>query len=478
MKNNRVVLLNPPMDFDVALGKAKNVGRYTAMIPHGLASIAAVLRDSGIECAIIDAYAESLAIEEMVNRISDYDAAIVGISAVTPVIPIVHAIAKRIKERKGSTQIVLGGPHPSILPDEILADRNIDYIVRGEGEETFLELVRLLSFGGGVNNLNGISYRRNGEIVHNKPAGYISDLDALPSPAYDLLPMHLYTSPPQWSVASPSYQLIASRGCPFNCGFCCVGMGKQVRYKGAQRVCEEIEYLIEHHNCKQIVFVDTTFPFNPRHSEEVCNEIIRRKLNKKIVWFTSTRVDIVNQKMLDLMREAGCRLMTFGVESGNQNILDSIRKGISLEQVRNAVKMAKKAKIEVTASYVLGLPGENRQTILNTIKFAKQLDTLYAQFNIIVPYPGTDVYKYAEEKGLLRNKDWNNYVSLTAMTDLDPPFITPGLTREELLSLQKLAYNSFYFRPLTMIRHLKKAVFNMEFKKYFTLAKVLFKTFK
>lgn len=474
----KVILLNPPMDFEAALGKVKNIRKYTVMIPHGLGSIASFLRSNNIGVKIVDAYAEDLSIGEIVDRVIDYSPDAIGVSVVTPVIQVVEEIAKRIKEVNETIPIVLGGTHPSILPDEILSNPNIDFAIRGEGEYAFLNLLRCIDNQGDFSVIKGISYRNNGRIIHNPMPAYINNLDLLPLPAYDLLPMHLYTAPPQWSIALPSYQMIGSRGCPYSCGFCYVGLGKEVRYKSAQYICKEIEYLINNYGCKQVVFVDTTFPLNKKHADEVCSEIIRRKINKKIVWFTSTRVDIVNQEMLNLMAEAGCRLITFGVESGNQRILDFIKKKITLEQVVKAVKMAHKAKIDITASYILGLPGETFESMLNTIKFSKKLNTLYAQFNIIVPYPGTDVFNYAVEHGLLRNKDWSNYVSLTSMTNLDPPFIPQGLTKEELLYLQRKAYNNYYLRPNIIIKHLRKFIVNREFKKYFLLAKFLFDTFK
>ncbi|MDD5136302.1 MAG: radical SAM protein [Candidatus Omnitrophica bacterium] len=474
----KIVLLNPPMSFEAALGKAKDIGKYTVMIPHGLASMAAVLRENNIRCNVMDAYAENLSIKEIVARISEHKPSIVGISAVTPVINIVHSIASEIKKNNPSVRIVLGGPHPSILPGEVLNDPNVDFVITGEGEYAFLDLARALDKNSDVGSIPGVSYRKSGSTIHNKPATYIKDLDALPPPAYDMLPMDLYTTPPQWSLASPSYQLIATRGCPYACGFCRVGLGEEVRYKSAGRVCDEIEYLIEHHDCKQIVFVDTTFPFNLKHAEQVCNEMISRGLNKKIVWFTSTRVDIVNQHMLDLMYKAGCRLVTFGIESGNQHILDSINKRITLKQAEKAVAMAHKAKINVTASYILGLPGEDRRSILNTIRFAKRLNTLYAQFNIIVPYPGTKVFDYAVRNNLLRHRNWDSYVSLTSLTDLEPPFVAEGLDKEELLGLQRKAYNNYYLSPRLIMKHLKKVIVNREFKKYFTLTRILFDTFK
>ena len=478
MNKMKVLLLNPPMDFEAALGKADKIAKYTVMIPQGLASIAAVLERNAVECLITDAYAENLTLDVITDRIIDYNPDVLGLSCVTPVVPIVHEVIKRIKDRKPSIIVVLGGPHPSILPDEELDDTNVDYIVKGEGEFIFLNLLNELKGGRNFSRVDGLSYRENGKKIHNKTAENIDNLELLPQPAYHLLPMHLYSTPPQWSLASPSFQLLASRGCVYQCGFCYVGMGKRMRYKNPKTICDEIEYLIKNYGCRQIVFVDTIFPISDKHANEVCKEIINRQLNKKIVWFTSTRVDVVNQDMLNLMHRAGCRLVTFGVESGNQEILDCIKKHITLEQTVKAVKMAHKAKIDVTASYVLGLPGETIQTVLDTIKFAKKLNTLYAQFNIIVPYPGTEVYEYAVKNGLLRNRNWSNYVSLVSMTELDPPFIAPGMTKEELLDIQKRAYRGYYLRPVIIFKHIRKMLANREFAKYFSMFDVLLRMFK
>lgn len=473
----RTVLINPPMNFDVALGRARSIKDYTVMIPHGLASIASFLRSHHIDVMIIDAYSHNLSIDQIVESALKYNPAVVGISSVTTVMPIANEIARRIKARNRSITTVAGGPHPTILPDETLSNIDIDFVVRGEGEITMLELLNKIEERD-FSSVKGISYRDNGKVAHNPDREYIRNLDDLPMPAYDLLPMQLYGAPPQWSLAAPSYQLVASRGCPYSCGFCFVGMGKQIRYKSASNACDEIDHLIKKYNCKQIVFVDSTFPFNRKHAEQICGEIINRGLNKKIVWFTSTRVDIVDQDMLNLMHEAGCRLITYGVESGSQQILDFMNKGITPKQIAMAVKMAHKAKIDITASYILGLPGETRKTITDTIKFAKRLNTLYAQFNIIVPYPGTKVFDYAVENNMLRNRDWNNYVSLASMTDLEPPFIAAGLTKDELLSFQRKAYRDYYFRPLIMLKHMKKIFINLEFKKYYLLAKVLLDTLR
>ncbi|MDI6756532.1 MAG: radical SAM protein [Endomicrobiia bacterium] len=473
-----VLLLNPPMDFDVALGKARGIAKYTVMIPQGLASIAAVLEKNGVSCEILDAYAENLSIDAIVSEVLKRNPAALGITCVTPVMPIVYEIIRQVKKRAPSIITVLGGPHPSVMADHEIRNADIDFIVRGEGEFTFLGLLKCLSADGNFDAVNGISYRKAGAITHNKPAENINDPDLLPQPAYHLLPMHLYTAPPQWSIATPSYQMLASRGCPYQCSFCYVGMGRRVRYKSPRRVCDEIEYLIKNYGCRQIVFADTTFPFNGAHARAVCTEMINRGLNKKVVWFTSTRADIIDADMLALMYKAGCRLITLGVESGNQQILDSIKKNITLKQFGDAVKMAHKAKIGITASYIIGLPGETFQTATDTINFAKKLGTLYAQFNILVPYPGSEIYDRLVGNGKLRNKDWNNYVSLTSMTDLNPPFIPEGMTKEDLLALQRKAYNSYYFRPAILLKHLKRMLFNKEFAKYFSLLRVFVETFK
>lgn len=456
------------MDFGATLGIAAGIAKYTGMIPHGIASMAAVLEKNNRQCQIMDAYAENAGIDEIVDRIINFGTTVLGVSCVTPVMPFVHELIKRIKEKQPSIVTVLGGPHPSILPDEELTDNNLDFIVRGEGEFTLLNLLNELNGGRNFGAIDGLSYKENGKRYHNKPAQNIKNLELLPLPAYHLLPMHLYSTPPQWLIVSPSFQMLTTRGCVYKCGFCYVGLGKVIRYKDPKQVCEEIEYLIANYGCRQICFVDTVFPFGNKHAKEVCGEIISRNLHKKIVWFTSNRVDIINPDMLNLMYKAGCRLMTLGIESGNQEILDFMHKNTTLEQIIKAVKMSHKAGIEVTASYVFGMPGETVQTAVHTIEFAKKLNTLYAQFNLLVPYPGSEVYEYMDKNGLLRNKDWSNYVSLTSLTKLDPPFIPEGMTKEELLSIQLKAYNDYYKRPVMIFKHLKRMLVNREFKKYLT----------
>lgn len=472
----KVILVNPPMDFEVALGKAKGIADYTVMMPMGISYIAATLLKNNIDVKIIDGYAERLSIEEMVEKITKTEPSVVGISCVTPVVPIVHTIARRIKEKDEGIKIVLGGPHPSCLTEEVLADKNIDLVVRGEGEFSLLKVIQGEFNQENLSQIKGISWRKNGQIVHNSDGEFIEELDSLPFPAHRLLPMHLYKAPPQWSIASPAFEVNASRGCPYLCGFCAVGLGRKMRLRSANNICDEIELLVRDYGCRQVVFVDSTFPISTRHADEICDEIIRRNLNKKIVWFTSTRVDIVTLDMLKKMYQAGCRLLTFGIESGNQRLLDNIKKGFTLKQIEKAVSVAKQAKIGITASYIFGLPGETYQTGLETIKFAKELDTLYAQFNLLVPYPGTDVYNYMLSRGNLNSQDWSRYISITSMTDVEPPFIPEGMTKEQLLFLQKSAYRQYYLRPKIVLRHLCRAIFNWDPNKYYQLVKVLLQT--
>ena len=312
----KTVLVNPPMDFAVALGKAQALADYTVMIPVGLAYIAALLEREGLPVAVVDGYAEKLSIAQLTQRVLASGPEVVGISCVTPVAPIVHALAASLKGENPGLKIVLGGPHPSCLAVETLADPNVDVVVRGEGEYAMLELLRSGFKAPQLANIRGISWRGPQGLVHNPDRGFIADLDSLPFPAYHLLPMRRYTAPPQWSLASPAYQVSASRGCPFSCGFCAVGLGRQMRLRGPASICDEIELLIRDYGCRQVVFVDSTFPINPEHADRICDEIIRRGLHKKVVWFTSTRANLVTPGMLRKMRQSGCGLMTFGVESG------------------------------------------------------------------------------------------------------------------------------------------------------------------
>lgn len=472
----KITLLNPPMDFEVSLGKAKAIAKYTALIPMGLAYIASIIR-SRENLQVIDAYAENLSIPQIVDKIMANNSVIVGISCVTPSFPIVCRIAQELKKRNEKLIIVVGGPHPTILPEDSLNEETIDFVVRGEGEATFCELIDMLESKGDLNKINGISFRKNGRVVHTPERSFLKNLDSLPFPAYDLLPVKLYKAPPHWAIKEPVFSLFATRGCPFHCTFCAAELtGKSRRLRSIDNVLSEIKFLVKKYNAKQIMFQDTCFPFERKYAFDFCNEMINSDLSKAVVWTTSTRVDLVDQELLDKMHESGCRVLNFGLESGNQRILDRIRKGFKLEKAYEATKMARKAGIKNFATFMLGLPGDTYESCIDTINLAKKLDLDYAQFYMTVPYPGSAIYAEAIKEGKIKTKDWERYITLVSMTETEPTYIPDDMNASQLRLLQKKAYREFYFRPKLIWKHILNIKTPGDLKRYFDFAKVLLST--
>ncbi|MBU1946373.1 MAG: B12-binding domain-containing radical SAM protein [Nanoarchaeota archaeon] len=454
-KKMKIVLISPPGNIEKTLGKLKKLS--SAMPPMGLAYTAANLIKNSFEVEIVDSFASNLSIEQTIDTIKNKNPDIVGLSVLTPGAPIAHRVAKGIKQYNQDIKIIFGGAHAALLPEETLSDNNVDFVVRAEGEVSIVEIAKALEKGDAFENIKNISYRKSSKIVHNPEGDYILNLDELPFPAWHLLDLNLYGAPPHWDLKSPCFPLMASRGCPYRCTYCSLKtMGKQYRKRSVNNVVDEIEWLVNKFNAKEIMFMDAAFPLDKKWGIEICNELIKRDLHKKIVWLCETRVNHVDLELLKKMREAGCRRVAYGIESGVQELLNNIKKGFKIEQVREAIKMTKQADLEIIAYFMLGLPGETKELSLKTIEFAKELDADFVKFNLAVPYPGTEMYDQAVKEGTLKSMDWELYTSFSAMTGFDPVYTPKGMSKEDLMDIQKLAIRKYYFRPHYIIKHLSK----------------------
>ncbi|MDP3732093.1 MAG: radical SAM protein, partial [Candidatus Omnitrophota bacterium] len=424
----------------------------------GVGYIASFLKSKGIDVKILDAYAEGLNIEAASKIVKEINPDIVGFSVLTPAVPMSLRLAEAIKNNNKNIIIVFGGIHPSLMPDETLQSPYVDFVVRGEGEITFYELVKALRDNpAGVEGVKGVSYRRNGAIQHNPDREYIKDLDSLPHIEWEMFPMDKYRCLPHWKVAEPFYPMITSRGCPARCTFCSLStQGKVNRSRSARNVADELESLVKNKNARQILVLDASFPVSKERAFELLDEIIKRGLHKKLAWTCETRVNFVDYLLMKKMREAGCRKVAFGIESGVQELLDNVKKGFRLDAVRKAVKSAKEAGLEVIAFYMFGLPGETIEMSMKTIDFAIELNTDIATFSLTVPYPGTELYEQAKKEGLLKTIDWEKYSSLGSMTPYEPAYVPKGMTKEELVYIQQRAIKRYYFRPGMILMHIKK----------------------
>ena len=448
----KIVLIHSPINTEKTLGKIKNLN--PSIPPTGLACLAGYLREKGVDVAVMDAYKDNLTADETVEKFFQEGADIAGLSVSTPGAPVAHEIARKIKRRNPKIITIFGGVHPTLMPKETTSDEAVDFVVRGEGELVLTELLQTIKQNGDFKQVRGISYGKGSEYHQNQNKEIIKNLDTLPLPAWDLFDLKKYTPPPHWDLGVPFVSIPILRGCPHRCTFCCLPLGKTPRTLSVNRATEYINHAVNKLGVKAIMF-NPLFP-GGKFGKEFCQKIIEARLNKKFSWLAEIRVDYVDEGLLNLMKEAGCKRVAFGIESGVQSILDGIKKGINLEQVRKAVKLTKKAGIEIIAYFILGLPGETKDLSEQTIRFAKELNPDYVKFNLAVPYPGTEMYDQALKDGLIQSMDWERFTSFSSMTAYEPIYTPKGMVPAELMKLQKTALKEFYMRPSYILKRILK----------------------
>jgi len=439
----KVLLINPPW----VIGENKNLWKSVASSwpSLGLGYIAAVLERNGHQVHYIDCSAGQYTVGDMDKILDEYkDMDFVGITATTPLINNGLAIAALIKKKSHTIKIVFGGVHPSIFPDEVLANENVDYVVQDEGEETMSELV----FGKPLVEILGLCYKYEGKIIKNPMRPLIKDLDSIPPPAYHLMPIEKYY-PAIGSVKRlPAMILFATRGCPGRCTFCYRTFHGIVRKRSARNIIDEIKILQKNYGIREVAFYDDTFTLFKDVVQEFCDIIKNEKID--LTWSCFTRVDYIDEELLKIMKEAGCHLILFGVESADETILRNINKKISLDKVEKAVKAARRVGVETRASFMFGNQGETEETMKKTIDFALRLNPDEAQFNIATPYPGTEMFVWAKENGYIKSFNWNDYSMSNVVFEM------PEVSKERLEEYYHRAHWIFYFRPRIILRRISK----------------------
>ncbi len=426
----------------------------TNQAPLGLAYIAAVLREAGHNVILLDSENLVMTYDDISDLIKKEKPDVVGISSATVNFGNAVRIAGLAKQ-SAEPVVVLGGNHATSLPEEVLGDHpEIDIVVIGEGEITMRELCDAMDSSGKVDydSIQGLAFRKeDGQIIKSPPRPLIMDLDSLPLPARDLLPMKNYNVQIHLSsVRGIKASMISSRGCPGQCAFCAIHltMGRKTRVRSVESVVGEMEHLVYQYKAKYIQFYDDTFTINYQRVLDICNLIIKRKL--KVKWFAHARVNTVDENLLRLMKRAGCAHVSFGIESGNQTILKTIKKGTTLEQARKAVSVCQRAGIKTLTTFMIGNPGETQETVRDTIDFAIELNPDIAVFSILVPLPGTEVYnKY---RGVLfdTSLNWEDYRTLVTSNKL--ALKSKTMTNEVLIRALHTAWKRFYLRPGYILR--------------------------
>lgn len=446
----KVLLVNPPDEFK------------TSVLPLSLASIAAYIinKDKDAEVSVIDALAEGLGFDDLEKRILNSEADIVGVYMVSPLYDKVKRTIEICRKVLPGSFIVAGGPHPSSMPaDTLRGIPQLDICALGEGEITMLEIVNCIRKKSEISLINGIAFRdkKNGEITVTKPRDYIKNLDDLPFPARNLFPLEKYRTHPPYGRKNPYFNVMTSRGCPFQCAFCFRDVFKySFRSRSPKNVCDELELLINKYGAQEIHFYDDDFTLNMERAEEICDEILKRKI--RIRWSCTTRVDLVNDKLLKKMKEAGCWLIAFGVESGNQKILDTINKGITIEKIEVAFALTKKVGINTLAYLMAGLPGETEKTIQETINLAKKIKPDFVSWGTLIVYPGSDFFilmHSGKYPGRVRILDKKDNLAGTFFGKGNLAVFEDNLTFEQLRKAAKKANREFYLRPQYIFQSVK-----------------------
>jgi len=459
----KILLINPPLSMKEQSGGSSLEKVANVTQPLGLAYLAAVLEQEKFEVKIIDCPQSNIRFGELNEMIKRENPEIVGLTATTLSFSNALEVAKNMKSSMPNIFTIIGGPHITASPTDTISNKCFDLGILREGEYTLLETARKIEdegFDFDRSSIRGVVYREDDiegsdDVRFTQPRDYIKDLDSLPLPARHLLPpLAEYHPTPASCKKVPLGTMITSRGCPNQCIFCDRKVfGNFTRFHSPKRVVDEIEELVKKFGAKEIKFWDDTFTANQDRAFEICDEILRRKI--KITWTCLTRVNNVSKELLRSMKASGCWQVLYGFESGNQKILDIMKKGITLEQSENAARWSRELGFNVRGSFVLGIPGETRETIMDTFNFAKKLRLDAVNFYMLTPYPGTEVYDSLVKGGLILHSDYRFYHEMTDSKTSRLPYVPPGFTEREMKLIYAQFHKKFYLDPRYVLRQLR-----------------------
>ncbi len=394
----RILFVAPP------LPKANTTAQ-----PLGFGYLASVLRQEGLsDIAILDACSLNMSVPQTIDAIKRHEPDVLGLTTMTVTAKNALKIAAAAKALFPQIKIAVGGVHATVLPGEVIADPHVDVVVRNEGEDSFREIIRRWESGESLEGVLGTSIKVNGEIVHHAPRGRIRDLDALPFPARDLMPMQIYKAglsfPPHIRVRTMMY---TARGCPNDCAFCstaAVWGGHFCAMRSASNVLDEIQEVIERFGVYGFEFADELTTLRKDRLAEFCNGIHERRL-EKIRWVCSSTVKQMDYATAKMMKEAGCSMVMIGVESGSPQILKNLNKRITIDETIHAFDVTRQAGLRRAACFMIGAPGETAETVQESINLARRIRPERIALNIVTPYPGTAFYDQYVDQSMELNWD-------------------------------------------------------------------------
>jgi anaerobic magnesium-protoporphyrin IX monomethyl ester cyclase len=464
----RVLLINPPLDAVLRNGHVSPVTSFLFYnsAPLGLLYIAAVLIEAGHQVDVIDAAAERLDVAGTVRRAEAFRPDVLGLGSTTVGFVSAVELAEALKGALPSIPIVLGGHHVTLLPDDAMVHRCFDVGVLDEGEHTMLELVEHYRGVKALDDIDGLVLRDDaGAIRTTRPRAKFMDLDALPMPARHLIPPELYRPIPIDEHGLPKVAMITSRGCPHHCVFC-QKAASGYRSHSVDRIVAEVEHVVRDLGARDLAFVDSLFCVSKKRVWSICDEMIRRRIG--ISWTCSSRVEVVDQPLLQRMVDAGCWRTRFGIETGSASVLEFISKGITKDTIRRAITAAHEVGLRPKAFFIVGHLVDSRETILESIDFAKSipLHDITVQINTVLPK--TRQSEIFAQHGETYGRIISESTDLTSFWE--PTFVPWGLEADDLVELHRRFYREFYLRPQIMRWHLGAIRGPRDVKKYLQAA--------
>lgn len=446
----RVLIINPPWP-----GKGYGTRSQNRIIKHRsdkylqypifLAYSAAQLKKAGHEVYYIDSVIQDLDTKKTWAEAKKKAPDVIFMETTTPSIEADYENLDALKDATGAKAIV-GGPHATYFHKAVLGEcPAVDVVVRHEFDTKLAKVVSNLS---NLDAIGGITYRNNGSIIDNGDGTFAEDLDVIPFPDRDTIPWQWYVE--AWHSRQPFMNMMTSRGCPYHCTFCLwpeTMYGHKQRFRSLGNVMAEIRDLVDRYGVREINIDDSTFTTNKGRVVEFCHRLRSEKID--LIWTCNGRVDNLDDEMLIEMKKSGCKMIRLGVESGSQDVLDKIGKGLTLEGIEEGFRLVKKHGIQALGGFMFGFPFDSRETVEKTIQFAKKLSPDQVQFSIAMCYPGTALYEYAKENDFLLAGSFKEF----DMT-YGPVVKTMDMNREELEPILSRAYREFYFRPRFILQTL------------------------
>lgn len=451
-KDMKVMLINPPVSFDVFYGEWDMSDVKSSSPPLGILSLASMIRKYGYQVKVVDAHADGLNEDAIKMVIKEFNPDIVGITAMTVMISAAAKIAEIVKEVNSDITTILGGVHVTAEPIETLRRYpDFDYATIGEGEVVFTEFLEKFRKHEELSSIQSLVYRKElGGINVNERRAFFKGLDEFPPPAFDLVPnlFNHYRLSVFGTKKFKSVGLVTSRGCTGKCTFCDLGVvGRGYRANTAEYLINLMKDLYTNYGVSDFLFYDDLFVGSRPRLQEVCDMIIREKL--PFTWSCCARVDFIHKDMLKLMKDAGCWMIEYGIESGSQRIIDSMRKNITTEKIREVINATSEAGIVTKGNFIFGNPGEDHWSLMESIDFACSIKLNYAQHTFLQPLPGSELYETAGKYGEF-DPSWDRFNTFSIN------FMPKGFKRDDLVSYSKYFWNRFYLRPHIILQEIMK----------------------